>query len=154
MSTTSTTEMVKQPLLLSFFTITCTIHFYLTSFQKMSEADADPDLPPKQVLKHEVQDPPVDQDPTALIHDLANIVKDQQYFNAEPLRATHGQLQSLTQTVESFPQRFIDLPPKSSDGLCLPNIQLPEYTGQENLDCFHCNYTAFSRLLPFWPTIG
>ena len=102
----------------------------------MSEPDPDPDPPPDQDLQDEVQDPPAGYDPTALIHDLANFVKEQQYFNAELLHATHGQLQSLTQTVESFSRRFIDLPPRSSDGLRLPNIQLPEYTGRENLDRF------------------
>ena len=102
----------------------------------MSEPDADPNPPPEQGLQDDVQHPPVGHDPTALIHDLANVVKDQQYFNAELLHATHGQLQSLTQTVESLSRRIIDLPPKSSDGLRLPNIQLPEYTGQENLDRF------------------
>ena len=102
----------------------------------MSEPDADPNPPPEQGLQDDVQHPPVGHDPTALIHDLANVVKDQQYFNAELLHATHGQLQSLTQTVESLSRRIIDLPPKSSDGLSLPNIQLPEYTGRENLDRF------------------
>ena len=78
------------------------------------------------------------EETTGLIKGLADVVKNQQQLQNTAIPETADQLQTLSDTVANLAQ---DLPSASlsliqSNGLRLPNLILPIYTGREHLDRF------------------
>ena len=78
------------------------------------------------------------EEATGLIQGLADVVKNKQQLQNTAIQKTTEQPQTLSDTVANLAQ---NLPPASpyiiqTNGLRLPNLVLPIYTGREHLDRF------------------
>ena len=78
------------------------------------------------------------EEATGLIQGLADVVKNQQQLQNTAIQKTTGQLQTLSDTVANLAQNLPSASPSiiQPNGLHLPNLILPIYTGREHLDRF------------------
>ena len=76
------------------------------------------------------------EETTSLIKGLADVVKNQQQLQNTSIQETADQLQTLSDTVANLTQNLLSASPSliQSNGLRLPNLILPIYTGREHLD--------------------
>ena len=78
------------------------------------------------------------EETTGLIKGLADVVKNQQQLQNTAIQKTTDQRQTLSDTVANLAQNLPSASPSliQSNGLRLPNLILPIYTGPEHLDRF------------------
>ena len=78
------------------------------------------------------------EEATGLIQGLADVVKNQQQLQNTATQKTTEQLQTLSDTVAHLAQNLPSASPSiiQTNGLRLPNLILPIYTGREHLDRF------------------
>ena len=78
------------------------------------------------------------EEATGLILGLADVVKNQQQLQNTAIQKTTEQIQTLSDTVANLAQNLPSASPSiiQTNGLRLPNLILPIYTGREHLDCF------------------
>ena len=71
---------------------------------------------------------------TGFIQDLADVVKNQQQLENTAIQKTTEQLQTVANLAQNLPSASLSI--IQTNGLCLPNLILPIYTGREHLDHF------------------
>ena len=78
------------------------------------------------------------EETTGLIKGLADVVTNQQQLQNTAIQKTAYQLQTLSDTVANLAQNLQSASPSliQSNGLRLPNLILPIYTGHKHLDRF------------------
>ena len=78
------------------------------------------------------------EEATGLIQGLADVVKNQQQLQNTAIQKTTEQLQTLSGTVANLAHNLPSASPSiiQTNGLRLPNLILPVYTGREHL-IFH-----------------
>ena len=78
------------------------------------------------------------EEAAGLIQGLADVVKNQQQLQNTAIQKTTEQLQTLSDTVANLAQNLPSASPSiiQTNGLHLPNLILPIYTGREHLDHF------------------